>query len=321
MALPLLAIAAGLAVISCRPAGAGAASHALADTREATPAIALTVIVPVAPYAYVIDRVGAGRVDAALLIPSGQSPHTYSPTPQQLTTLAAADILFQTDLALEEVLAERLIALNPTLHAVRLTGRTNGTRGSEPADDGHGHEGHAYAGGHGGHEHDASGHDPHAWLDPRELLDQAAVIANVLAALDPEGAFTYAAGLDSLARDIDDLDAELRNRLGPHAGDRFYVHHPAFGHFAAAYDLTQIAIEHEGKEPSARRLAGLVDQATADGVRIVLVQPQHASPAAATLAGEIRAKLVVVDPLAYDVPATLRKLAEAIVGSWETGTE
>jgi len=289
---------------ACAPLGSGSVARAA----DASPA--LKVIVPVAPYAYVVDRVARGRVDVLVLVPVGQSPHTYSPTPQQIAELAGADVLFRTDLALEEPLAVRLLALDPALRIVRLTAESDHA-------DGGGHDGH----GHGEHEHGEHGHDPHVWLDPTGLLLQAATIVESLTALDPGGAATYAAGLDSLTRDIERLDAELKDRLGEYAGRRFYVHHPAFGHFAESYGLVQVAIEHEGKEPSARRLAGLIDEATADGISAVLIQPQHASPAAATFAEEIGATLVTVDPLAFDLPATFRSLADAVVHSWEPAAE
>ena len=35
---------------------------------------------------------------------------------------------------------------------------------------------------------------------------------------------------------------------------RFLVYHPSWGYFAQEYGLVQIAIEAEGKEPSAKRL-------------------------------------------------------------------
>ena len=41
----------------------------------------------------------------------------------------------------------------------------------------------------------------------------------------------------------------------------FMVYHPSWGYFAAEYGLTMIPVEVEGKEPSARDLAKLVDLA------------------------------------------------------------
>ncbi len=272
-----------------------------------TAAPATSVIVPVEPYVLVVERIAGDRVDVRALVPPGESPHTYSPTPQQIAAFAGANVLFHADLELEQGLIPKLRALDEKLLLVDLTSIEPGPADAHAPDPDHDltH----------GHGHDL-GHDPHIWLDPRGVLRQATLIAETLSQLDTEGAEVYAAGLDSLARDLGCLDAELSSRLAPHAGSRFYVFHPAFGLFAEAYGLEQVAIETDGKEPSAKRLAELMDAARANA-RVIIAQPQHSDATVRTLAHEIDAEIVSVDPLAYDLFATLRALAEAITRNAE----
>ena len=257
---------------------------------------ALSVIVPVEPYVLIIDRITAGRADAVTLVPAGQSPHTYSPTPQQIAALTEADVLFRVGLELEQGLLPRLQKLHGDLLVVDLM-----------SDEGEASEATLP----GSHEHE-SGRDPHVWLNPRSVAQQAALIAETLTRLDPEGAEVYAAGLDSLEHDLMRLDSEVKSQLASRAGARFYVFHPAFGHFAEAYDLEQVAVETNGKEPSAKRLAELVDRARADGTRVIIAQPQHSDATIRILAREIDAEIVTVDPLAHDLFATVRALTDAI---------
>lgn len=267
------------------------------------PAATGSVIVPVEPYAFVTERIAGDRVNVLTLVPPGRSPHTYSPTPQQIAAFAGADALFVAGLELERGLVPRLQALDHDLLIIDLHSAAT-PEAETRAPDVHGHD---------------SGHDPHVWLDPRTVIRQAGLIASTLSEIDEQGAHIYAAGLDSLTHDLELLDAELRSRLRPRSGSRFYVFHPAFGHFAEAYGLEQVAVETNGKEPSAKRLAELVDMARRDRTRVVITQPQHSGATVLTLAREIDAAIVSVDPLAFDLFATLRALADAITSNAEDG--
>ncbi len=323
----LLALATLLATLAASPSAASpghatplaapatapsAASPDHDDSRESEATLKVTV--PVAPYSWVVQRIAGARASITTLVASGQSPHSYSPDPQQIATLTKSDVLFRAGLELESGLVPRLSDLQPDLLVVDLA---SAPRPDAPAAAHDGEHGLHVAGGehaHGAHTH-RDGHDPHAWLDPMALLDQASIIAETLSQLDPAGASRYAAGLDSLAGTLTALDGELTKTLGPFEGTRFYVFHPAFGHFAEAYGLTQVAVEFEGKEPSARRLAQLVEQARADGATLIIVQPQFSDAAARTLARELDAELLAIDPLAPDPTETLRELAAAVIES------
>jgi len=95
------------------------------------------------------------------------------------------------------------------------------------------------------------------------------------------------------------------------AHPRFLVFHPAFGYFASAYGLRQVAIEEEGKAPGPARLAAVIEAAKADGIKVVFVEPQFSSSAARTIASAIGGEVVVIDPLAADWPAGMQAIARA----------
>ena len=92
------------------------------------------------------------------------------------------------------------------------------------------------------------------------------------------------------------------------------VFHPAWGYFADTYGLTQVAVEYQGKEPGARALAGLIDRARADGIRVVLVQPQMSPRSAEQIARAIGGRVESIDPLSADYFGTLKQLADLIAG-------
>jgi len=162
-------------------------------------------------------------------------------------------------------------------------------------------------------QHDEAGEpDPHIWLDPTNAIAMSQTIAETLSEMDPSHGKSYRANLEALVEELRQLDSDLRAQLSPHQGKTFFVFHPAFGYFANRYGLVQRAVEVGGKEPSAQNLAALIDQARAQGVKMILAQPQFSAQAAEALARAIDGVVVRVDPLAKDYPATLRSIGDAI---------
>ena len=52
----------------------------------------------------------------------------------------------------------------------------------------------------------------------------------------------------------------------------FIVYHPALTYYARDYGLRQVAIEADGKEPSAKQLTAVIRQAREAGVRRIFYQ-------------------------------------------------
>ena len=264
------------------------------------------VFVTVAPQAFLAERLGGEAVEVHILAAKGQDPHTFEPTPKQAAALAQAQLFFTVDLPFEKQLVAKVLAANnPKLRVVDST--TGIIRLMMTEEDHHGHQA-----GKAGQAKDQGEPDPHVWLAPANLTIMARNMAAALIAAMPERGELLRRNLDSLLAELAALDQRLAASLAPHRGKTFYVFHPAFGYFAHAYGLTQEAVEIGGKSPSPKRLAELVRQAKADGVRVIFVQPQFDAKAAATVARGIGGSVVSIDPMAREVPANLTTVAAAI---------
>ncbi len=71
-------------------------------------------------------------------------------------------------------------------------------------------------------------------------------------------------------------------------------------------------MEKEGKEPTAKGLKLLIEQAQKSGAKVVFVQPQFSDRSARTLARAIGGRVVRLDPLASDWAANLREAARQL---------
>lgn len=73
-----------------------------------------------------------------------------------------------------------------------------------------------------------------------------------------------------------------------------------------------MAIEADGKEPSAKRLTQVIRQAREDGVRRILYQNQFPASSVEIIARDIDAEYVEVDPLREDAIANIDAITDII---------
>jgi zinc transport system substrate-binding protein len=256
----------------------------------------IEVFVSIPPQAYFVERIGGEHVGVGVMVRPGQDPHTFDPTPRQMADLSRAQAYFSIGMPFETRILQKIASTNKDL---RVFDTTEGValRPSEDGDE---------------HEHGEGGMDPHTWLDPRLAKLEAANICAGLKALDPANAPAYEANLRAVEADLDALDATIAAALAPLKGKPFMVYHAAFGYFADAYGLVQVPVAMEGKEPTARQLADLIERAKQEHVRVIFVQPQFPKGTAQSVAEEIGGVVVPMDPLAKDYIANLEDVADKI---------
>ncbi len=265
----------------------------------------LEVFVSVLPQATFVARVGGEHVKVDALTRPGQSPETFEPTPQQVAELAQADLFIGIGMPFEQAWMPRLQAANPRMRVM------DARAGMDllPLDP-HGHEDDQ---GPAGQVPQAKAvGDPHLWTSPLLVARMSADIRDTLSALDPAHAEDYAHNQARFVAELESLDQEIRSQLQDLPSRKFLVFHPAWGYFAQAYGLTQVPIEQGGKEPGARTLVTLIEQAKRDQIRVVFSQPESDPRFAEQIARAIGGQVIAIDPLAPDYVANLREVARQI---------
>lgn len=257
----------------------------------------LRVFVSIPPQAFFVERIGGERVEVEVLLAPGQSPATYEVTPQQMARLSKADLFFSIGVPFEKQLLKQIARSLGELDIV-YTGEGIELRPIS----GHRHEGEVHTG----------ALDPHIWLDPKLVKVQADHIASALSALDPTNEESYRRNISGFLAELDSVDLAIRELLTPLRNRTIHVFHPAYGYFTDAYGLRQEAIEIEGREPSARELARIIEEAKGNGVKTLFVQPQFSRKQAQVIATEIGGEVVVLDPLAGDYMNNLWDIATKI---------
>ncbi len=243
------------------------------------------VLCSVLPQAWFVERLAGERVQIEVMIPPGASPATYEPSVQQMQAAARASLYIKVG---HPSFPFEATWLEPLLKQGRELRQVDSSAGLELLEG-----------------------DPHVWVSPGCARIMARNIAQALEELLPEDRKAIQANLQALLAEVDAVDRELQESLGSLRGTRFYAFHPAWGYLAREYGLEQVAVEEEGQEPSAGRLSELLEQARRDQIRVLFVQPQFSEASARMLAEDLGARILSLDPLARDWPATMRQVAAA----------
>ncbi len=258
----------------------------------------LQIMVSIAPQKYFVERIGGDYVTANAMVPSGAEPHTFEPKPEQLRTLSQVNAYIRIRVDFEEAWMNKFAGVNPNMLIV------DTTEGIERMPmTAHDHE-------EGEERHTGEGEnlDPHIWLSPRLVKVQARAIYDALLQLDSDREIVYKQNLERFLGDIDKLDAEITKTLAGMHNRKFIVFHPAWGYFARDYGLEMIPVEVGGTEPSAAELAALITEAKQDKIKVIFAEPQFSKKAAETIASEIGAEVLFIDPLSPDWLDNLRNV-------------
>jgi zinc transport system substrate-binding protein len=274
----------------------------------------LRVFASVLPIKTFVEKVGGEHVDARAMVRPGFNPHTYDPTPQQISALAGAVLYIRTGVPFEDAWMERIRSANPGMQVLdarkglRLRKIEAHAHDAHAHDADHRHDHHEARNAHASGHHDDHEQDPHVWTSPPLARHMIGVIRDRLAMLAPAHAEDFSRNHDAYVAELETLDRELHALLNPLSNRRFLVFHPAWGYFADTYGLTQVPIQREGKTPGARALAALIDQAQQEKIRVVFVQPQFDKRQARQVAQAIGGAVIAVDPLAADYIDNLHRV-------------
>jgi zinc transport system substrate-binding protein len=275
-------------------------------SREKADSNVLHVFVSILPQKYIIDRIGGTRVKAMVMVEPGASPHTYEPRPSQMAALSTTAVYFSIGLEFEKAWLSKFERLAPRMRVIAMDSGIAKLPGSGDA-----HEMGVATGVNEHNEH----MDPHIWLSPELVKQQAKTVCEALRALDPHYDSLYLSHYNAFISQIIRLQDTIRMLLqyDPKTSLKsFMVFHPSWAYFAQEFNLRQIAIEVDGKEPGPRQLETIFDLAKRNSIRTIFVQPQFSQKSAQVIARQVQARTAVADDLAYDWETNLIAFARVL---------
>nr|MBQ8244984.1 zinc ABC transporter substrate-binding protein [Oscillospiraceae bacterium] len=223
---------------------------------------------------------GTGLTVTRLVTEEVSCLHDYSLNVSQVKAAEAAEHIVISGAGLEEFLDDLLLN-NKIIDASRGIGLII------PA-DGHDHDHDQEHGEEASHDSHSHEFDPHIWLSPVNAAVMAQNICEGLTEKYPEYADTFAANLDTLTDELNDLYTYGESTLSSLSCREIITFHDGFAYFAACFDLHILeAVEEEsGSEASAKELIHLVEEVEHHGLPAIFTEKSGSVSAAGIISRE-----------------------------------
>jgi zinc transport system substrate-binding protein len=265
-----------------------------------------SITVTIEPQRYFAEKIAGDKFKIISMVKAGSNPESYDPSPQQMVSLGDSEAYFKIGyIGFEMAWMENLIQNNPHLKVFDLS---NGFELIES--DAHancGVAGHNHA---ADHSHGAI--DPHIWSSVLGAKTISSNILKALISLDPSNEAYYTANYNQLMQEIAVTEQALVKKLDALPSRTFIIYHPALTYLAEEFNLSQLCIEMDGKEPSPALLKELIETAQANQTKVVFIQEEFDQKNAELIAKETGCQLVQINPLSYNWHDELLRIADAL---------
>lgn len=262
-------------------------------SRTEKPAVTVTVTVTISPYKYFVDQIAKGKVDVNVMVSNGNNPETYEPYAQQMMELSKSALYLKVgSIGFEQTWMKKLQDNAPDMKVI------DTSVGIKPAKTPGGNI------------------DPHVWMSCSNARIIASNILKALCQLEPKNKAFFEKNYQSLLSIIDKRDSTIKEsfKKDPDLVRKFVIYHPILTYFARDYQLEQLAIEEEGREPSAAQLKSLIERARKEKIKFCLIQAEFANRNTTTFINESHTKPMDINPLQGDWNRAMQEAALAVQG-------
>ena len=183
------------------------------------------VTVTIEPQRFFAEKIAGDKFAIHCVVPSGQSPETYDPTPQQMVQVGKSQGYLRIgSIGFEQAWMDNIRNNNPGLKVFDLSEGIDLLKSPEEEEE---HDHH--------HHHHPGGVDPHTWSS----ISGAKVIAkntlDAFVSLDPENKEYYQANYEQLTKEIGETEKTVSGLLHSLDNKTFIIYHPALTYLANEY--------------------------------------------------------------------------------------
>jgi zinc transport system substrate-binding protein len=274
-------------------AGCKGTSQKQADSGKTSGKEKPAVTVTISPYKYFVDQIAKGKVDVNVMVSNGNNPETYEPYAQQMMELSKSALYLKVgSIGFEQTWMKKLQDNAPDMKVI------DTSVGIKPAKTPGGNI------------------DPHVWMSCSNARIIASNILKALCELEPKNKAFFEKNYQSLLSIIDKRDSTIKEsfKKDPDLVRKFVIYHPILTYFARDYQLEQLAIEEEGREPSASQLKSLIERARKEKIKFCLIQAEFANRNTTTFIKESHTKPMDINPLQGDWNWAMQEAAAAVQG-------
>ena len=241
---------------------------------------------------YAMVKEVSGDLNDVRMIQSSSGIHSYEPSANDIAAIYDADIFIYHSHTLESWAG----SLDPSLQKskVKVIEASDGMTlervpGLEDMDAGDGVD-------------EKTLYDPHTWLDPEKVAEEAQIIADKLSELDSANKETYQKNAQSFSDKAHDLTKKYQPIFENTDQKTFVTQHTAFSYLAKRFGLNQLGIAgiSPDQEPSPRQLTEIQEFVKTYKVKTIFTESNASSKVANTLVKSTGVTLKTLNPLEAD---------------------
>jgi zinc transport system substrate-binding protein len=268
------------------------------------------ISVSILPQKYFIEAIAGKRFNVNVMIPPGASHSSYEPTARQMNLLVNSPAYFKIGhLDFELSWMDRFTGVNPNMKVYDMSEGIELIRGNH---DHHQESGEIHT------EDNEKGIDPHTWMSPGNVKIIARNILKSLIDLYPVDSAFFTSNYNSFRLEVDSIGNLYQENETKLKGRSFIIYHPALAYLARDYGMEQIVLEFDGKEPPPARIKSIIDLARQKNIRTIFVQKQFSIDNSRSLAKEINAQIIPIDPMDENWEGQMVKILELLLSNQET---
>lgn len=145
-------------------------------------------------------------------------------------------------------------------------------------------------------------YDPHTWLDPEKVAEEAQIIADKLSEQDSANKETYQKNAQNFSAKAQDLTKKYQPIFEKSSQKTFVTQHTAFSYLSKRFDLNQLGIAgiSPDQEPSPRQLTEIQEFVKTYKVKTIFTESNVSSKVADTLVKSTGVSLKTLNPLEAD---------------------
>ncbi len=270
----------------------------------------INAIVSIPPLLTYLKAIAQDKVNASVMVDESKSAHSYTPKPSQMKDVSKANLYFSIGIEFENIWLEKFAKLNTKMHIVNTHNSIKKLNMSNHVHKNDEHDGHD--------ENDEKKEkrkslDPHIWTSSKNVKIISKNILNALIKYDSKNKEFYTINYNKFVKKVQNTNSEIKSILSvlpKHT--KFMVFHPSWQYFAKEYNLEQISIEKEGKNPKPKALKNLIELAKKNNISSIFASPNISNKHANIIAKELNIKVVKITPMSQNWSENLINLANHI---------
>lgn len=241
---------------------------------------------------YAMVKEVSGDLNDVRMIQSSSGIHSYEPSANDIAAIYDADVFIYHSHTLESWAG----SLDPNLQKskVKVIEASEGMTlervpGLEDMEAGNGVD-------------EKTLYDPHTWLDPEKVAEEAHIIADKLSEQDSANKETYQKNAQSFSDKAHELTKKYQPIFEKSSQKTFVTQHTAFSYLSKRFGLNQLGIAgiSPDQEPNPRQLSEIQEFVKTYKVKTIFTESNASSKVAETLIKSTGVSLKTLNPLEAD---------------------